>query len=618
MATKKTSMSKAARSQIAEWSNDGKGNKSDSFVERFLGDFYGNQILKYLYYCNDPLPDDFDAARSHLRGIADASRSDLDRAADALALAKFASSVGLRGIRDFISVEFELVELAIDLGSMVAVVEKHAMWLKDHGLRFPEKRERQVLPTYVPIDPYKPVSTEKIEDPEFWQRAVDRLLDAGCEGFPDWSLDELRAGFVCLTHYLSMPVMHGKDRACRQDHARQQLLWAKPLMQILIEKIARLSFEYSDDDSEVRFARRRAHAIELVLNDLAQGKHPIVESEVNDDSTKQSASEHPIVENEVNDDSTKQSASEIVEVVADVTESLASADTVIVIKGVIPPDADRDTRPLLRQYEALRKPMPLAAMPDRKRIEEIQSVLELEFPWAQDAITAIVTEIRARKRFGSRVLGMPPVLLCGTPGTGKTRLAQRFSELLEIPNTVINMAGMTDTKTLKGVTRGWASNRPSRIVESVLRTGPSHLFVLDEVDKAHGYAGGNGGDPQEALLDLLEPLNASRYGDVFLQTECDVSHCLYILTANSLKRIAEPLLSRMTLAYVPMPGPEHAQVLMSGVLRDLEKEWRIPVGALQLDPRQSDRLIGLAPREMKRAVKQMLGDSASDARYILH
>src|SRR3546814_4560785 len=73
-----------------------------------------------------------------------------------------------------------------------------------------------------------------------------------------------------------------------------------------------------------------------------------------------------------------------------------------------------------------------------------------------------MSDLLARRRHGVIRLGLAPVVLVGPPGTGKTRFAQRLSDLLGTPNTVINLAGMSDVKVLKGVTRGWASNRPSR------------------------------------------------------------------------------------------------------------------------------------------------------------
>src|SRR5690606_7015015 len=108
----------------------------------------------------------------------------------------------------------------------------------------------------------------------------------------------------------------------------------------------------------------------------------------------------------------------------------------------------------------------------------IRKTLEAEFPWALEAIDTIMVDLTARQRFGATRLGMWPILMVGNPGTGKTRLAQRLSELLGTPNTVINMAGMRDTNTFKGVSRGWSGSRPSRMVEFIQQTKtPNPLFV---------------------------------------------------------------------------------------------------------------------------------------------
>src|SRR3546814_6584495 len=99
-----------------------------------------------------------------------------------------------------------------------------------------------------------------------------------------------------------------------------------------------------------------------------------------------------------------------------------------------------------------------------------------------------MSDLIARRRHGVLRLGMAPVLLVGPPGTGKTRFVQRLGELLDTPNTVINLAGMTDVKLLKGVTRGWASNRTSRVVEFIQQTKvPNPIFILDEIDRSEEH-----------------------------------------------------------------------------------------------------------------------------------
>src|SRR5690606_11871506 len=279
---------------------------------------------------------------------------------------------------------------------------------------------------------------------------------------------------------------------------------------------------------------------------------------------------------------------------------------IIIVPGEIPPATERSDMEYLKRFEVLREPMAFKEFPSVDKLQALHATLLAEFPWAQDAVSLVMSDLFARKRHGALRLGMAPVVLVGPPGTGKTRFVQRLGELLNTPNAVINLAGMTDVKVLKGVTRGWSSNRSSRMVEFILQTQvPNPLFILDEVDKTQ-CAYSNGVDPQDALLDLLEPGNARRYHDVFLLTECDLSHCMYIATSNSLQALSEPLLSRLRPVLFPAPGPEHAQVILKGVVRDLELAWGLPAGTVIVSDHQAQLLRGLSAREMRRALLELL------------
>ena len=282
-------------------------------------------------------------------------------------------------------------------------------------------------------------------------------------------------------------------------------------------------------------------------------------------------------------------------------------DALVVIKGSIPDSSDRAERDYLKQYEALQSPLAFCEMPTLQKLHEIRDRLVGEFPWARVAIDQVTRELFARKQYGVRRLGITPTVLVGPPGTGKTRFAQRLAEELGAPNLVVNLAGMSDAKLLKGLTRGWAGNRPSRLVEFILQTRtPNPLIILDEIDKARAGSS-NGGDPQEALLDLLEPSNARRYQDVYLMAECDLSHCLYICTSNSIERIPAPLLNRLQPVYFPPPGAEDTDLIVEGILRDLERHWNLPAGVLEVSRWEVDELRGLAPRPLRRAIVGLLG-----------
>lgn len=294
------------------------------------------------------------------------------------------------------------------------------------------------------------------------------------------------------------------------------------------------------------------------------------------------------------------------------------ANEIVIVTGEIPPASDRSDMDYLKRFEMLREPMAFKEFPSLDALQALHATLRAEFPWAQEAISLVMTDLLARKHHGAVRLGMAPVVLVGPPGTGKTRFVQRLGELLDTPNTVINLAGMTDVKVLKGLTRGWSSNRPSRLVEFIQQTKvPNPLFILDEIDKAQcGYS--NGGDPQDALLDLLEPGNARRYHDVYLLTECNLSHCMYIATSNSLSALSEPLLSRLRPVLFPAPGPEYAHVILKGIVKDLESSWGLPAGTVNVSSQQAQLLQGLSAREMRRALLEMLGCDTDAGLYAKH
>lgn len=214
------------------------------------------------------------------------------------------------------------------------------------------------------------------------------------------------------------------------------------------------------------------------------------------------------------------------------TSSPEANKHVAVLKEAIPISGDKFEQEILKLYASLQQRLSLTPLPALAELYGIESKLLEEFPWAQDAISTILSDLLARRRSGSVRLGLATILLAGPLGSGKTRFALRLSSLLGSPNSVLNLAGMSDSKLIKRCTRGWADARPSKIVKSIQQTGSANLFfVLDEIDKL-GRSGLRE-DPQAALLDLLELGNARRYMDIFLVAQCGLSHCMYIATANS-------------------------------------------------------------------------------------
>ena len=403
--------------------------------------------------------------------------------------------------------------------------------------------------------------------------------------FSGWDSESFGCALGCVVDYLTlMPINRLPDAACPVQQRRQALVWIKPLWNRLIDAAS----QHAQQPEAHRAALiEQQLAVLLCLDDLEQNGTPVsTRSEPRLGSARVPRTPGP--------------------------------NEILVVPGVIPTSSERAENEYLKQFEVLRRPMTFRACPDLEALYALRATLRAEFPWAHEAIALVMSDLFARRRHGVMRLGMAPVVLVGPPGTGKTRFAQRLSELLDTPNTVINLAGMTDVKVLKGVTRGWGSNRPSRMVEFIQQTQvPNPLFILDEIDKAHAGSS-NGGDPQDALLDLLEPGNARRYQDIYLMSECDLSHCLYIATSNSLCALSEPLLSRLRPVLFPAPGSEYSEVILKGILRDMERSWNLPQGALTVTPSQAALMRGLSAREMRRALLELLGSDADQAVYTQH
>lgn len=529
---------------------------------------------------SDTLPKRLQRVRRWIAQLEDEGVSNIEQARAAIQIAEWLEEKTLEKGSGWYA-------FALSLGSPVAAVRIADQHLDDLNAQIHDPGRNALLPSMTMSGQadHSRLAGANAETRSAWLRGIKAALEQSESAFTDWRKEEFDAAIECALNWLTLPHAYLTEKWERALHrhrpaAQAELRWLVPLWQRLIHAGAERQFYRNEEQARLR---AQLHAALLFLSEASGHAFPLnVEAPTRETTSEQGAG-------------------------------------VVVITGKIAPGIDKAESNVLAQYEPLRHPVALTPMPDATRLHAIGAALEREFVWASDAVHAVFHSLLARQRHGVQRLGMHPLLLVGRPGGGKTRFAQRLSELLGTPNTVINMAGMSDVKVLKGVTRGWASNRPSRIVEFIEQTRVANpLFILDEVDKAQRHDHGNGGRPHDALLDLLEPGNAKRYSDIYLMAECDLSHCLFIATANTLSLLPEPLLSRLDPVLFPEPGPEHAPVIIEGIVRDLERDWSVPAGTLTVSQAMVNRLSGLAPRDMRRALMRLWGDLGNDAPYLRH
>jgi ATP-dependent Lon protease len=203
---------------------------------------------------------------------------------------------------------------------------------------------------------------------------------------------------------------------------------------------------------------------------------------------------------------------------------------------------------------------------------------------------------------------MPPMLLLGEPGIGKTHFARKISQLLGTGFGFVPMSSLTAGWVLSGASSQWKNAKPGKVFDTLVNGEYANpVIVVDEIDKA---SGDGQYDPLGALYELLETETATRFVDEFVELPIDASGAVWLATANDVARIPEPLLSRLAVYEIDPPDAEGAARIAANIYREIRNahDWgrQFPEA---LSQSALDKLAALPPREMRRAIQSAFGNA---------
>lgn len=240
-----------------------------------------------------------------------------------------------------------------------------------------------------------------------------------------------------------------------------------------------------------------------------------------------------------------------------------------------PPESDADTPADRVTISWLRRMAQDEAEGQRERLfasagtlAEINDLIEIAPNFGRSL--QVVRTATAAALHTTTPVRIPPLLLLGPPGIGKTFLATRLAKALRTSVTKVDFAGSTTLNPLGGSHRIWRGADIGHVARALISArSASPIFLLDEIDKASRAS--DGSDPTAALHTLLEAEQAKEFLDDCLGLRFKADECVWVGTANETASIPRSLLDRFLIIDVASPNADQMRSIVRGLFEEIAR-----------------------------------------------
>ena len=212
-------------------------------------------------------------------------------------------------------------------------------------------------------------------------------------------------------------------------------------------------------------------------------------------------------------------------------------------------------------------------------------------------------------------LSVPPVLLLGGPGLGKTYVASRLADALGTSMARLAMNSISDTNLLLGHPSTWRGAKVGLLTRALVECETaSPLYFMDEIDKLSSWPY-DGHSSYAPILSVLETENAKACRDEYLCVDFDLSHAIVVATANEIDHLHPAIRDRFLAIEIDQPDARQLLIVTKSIYHAVAGRY---CGEVKMPPDDAlAELTRLNPRSVGRIIALALGFAAEDKRRTL-